>query len=369
MRRIASGTPRSYAAMSGVRTSGAAAAASFSSQSLFKGATSSAAPLFSRSASLATPSTARLFARTAKPLGLAGRPLQQRFASTTAEGVQASGSGRARITAIGVLIAAVGGVTGVVYAAEGGNQGEEAGLFANLKKKFTAQTNKLLNIDENKKILPDAHPPPYGKPITVVISDDVLLVQEYQPLSGGMLTKKRPGVEFFLAQLSQDYELVIWSLQQVMSFGPVIEKLDPNHHAAHRVYVDATVVNAEGMNVKDLKFLNRPLDKTIVLDISPDHVVQKENLIVAPKYDGRLEDVYLLEMLNFFRLLAASSKSQSGVPDVRNWVGAMNKKGPQYFKELYADAVKKAKDRAEEERKKREEQLQMRDVGNTGRKW
>jgi hypothetical protein len=37
------------------------------------------------------------------------------------------------------------------------------------------------------------------------------------------------------------------------------------------------------------------------LDISPDHVVQKENLIVAPKYDGRLEDVYLLEMLNFFR--------------------------------------------------------------------
>jgi hypothetical protein len=52
-------------------------------------------------------------------------------------------------------------------------------------------------------------------------------------------------------------------------------------------------------------------------------------------------------------VLAASSKSQSGVPDVRNWVGAMNKKGPQYFKELYADAVKKAKDRAEEERKKR----------------
>lgn len=125
--------------------------------------------------------------------------------------------------------------------------------------------------------------------------------------------------------------------------------------------------------------------------------MQKENLIVAPKYDGRLEDVYLLEMLNFFRrtsfslslnkcastltcatrspcffqytVLAASSKSQSGVPDVRNWVAAMNKKGPQYFKELYADAVKKAKDRAEEERKKREEQLQMRDVGNTGRKW
>jgi hypothetical protein len=68
-------------------------------------------------------------------------------------------------------------------------------------------------------------------------------------------------------------------------------------------------------------------------------------------------------------VLAASSKLQSGVPDVRNWVGAMNKKGPQYFKELYADAVKKAKDRADEERKKREEQLQMRDVGNTGRKW
>ncbi|NEJ84114.1 hypothetical protein GR268_47640, partial [Rhizobium leguminosarum] len=42
-----------------------------------------------------------------------------------------------------------------------------------------------------------------------------------------------------------------------------MEKLDPNHHAAHRVYVDATVVNAEGKNVKDLKFLNRPLDKVL----------------------------------------------------------------------------------------------------------
>lgn len=46
--------------------------------------------------------------------------------------------------------------------------------------KIEAQKKKLLNIDENKKVLPDPHPPPYGKPITVVISDDVLLVQEYQ---------------------------------------------------------------------------------------------------------------------------------------------------------------------------------------------
>jgi import inner membrane translocase subunit TIM50 len=279
--------------------------------------------------------------------------------------------GRARLAAIGVVIAAVGGVTGIVYAAEG-TQGEGAGgFFDQLKAKFEAHKNKILNIDDNKKVLPDPHPPPYGKPITVVLSDDVLLVQEYQPMSGGMLTKKRPGVEFFLAQLSQDYELVIWSLQPVQSFGPVIEKLDPNHHALHRLFVDATVVSEGATNVKDLKLLNRPLDKTIIVDVKSENVVQKENLIVAPKYEGALEDVYLLELLNFFRLLAASSKSQNGVPDVRVWVAALQKHGVKYFKDKYAEAVRKAKERAEEEKRKREEQLQMRDVAGagSGRKW
>jgi hypothetical protein len=147
------------------------------------------------------------------------------------------------------------------------------------------------------------------------------------------------------------------------------------------------------------------------MDVSPEQVVQKENLIVAPKYDGKLEDVYLLDMLSFFRrtplssllslslsssassrvhkyhttrhhrlahtvmyvracaaVLAATGKS-SGTPDVRTWVGAINNRGLQYFKKMHAEVVRKAKERAEQEKKLRDEQAQMRDVASTGRKW
>lgn len=46
------------------------------------------------------------------------------------------------------------------------------------------------------------------------------------------------------------------------SWGPVVEKLDPNHHASHRLFLDATVVNGD-LNVKDLKVINRALEKVL----------------------------------------------------------------------------------------------------------
>ncbi len=141
-------------------------------------------------------------------------------------------------------------------------------------------------------------------------------------MSGGMLTKKRPGVEYFLAQLAQNYEIVLFTLQPIsvrshnsfnqstnnmhayiyihivkaisyhyrallsffrcdkckthrsdsilfpthslthsQTFGPVMEKLDPNHHAMHRLFVDATTLSDEGRQIKDLALLDRPIEK------------------------------------------------------------------------------------------------------------
>jgi len=56
-------------------------------------------------------------------------------------------------------------------------QQEEGSWFS---QQYESLKKKRLNIEPSKKVLPDPHPPPYGKPITIVISDEVLLVQEYQ---------------------------------------------------------------------------------------------------------------------------------------------------------------------------------------------
>lgn len=261
-----------------------------------------------------------------------------------------------------VVVGAGIGMTGVVLAASDEKTHDDGGFFSGLRAKFEEKRKKLLNIEDNKKALPDPAPPPYGKPLTVVLADEILLVQEYQPLSGGMLTKKRPGVEYFLAQLAQDYEVVIWSLQNTYSYGPIIEKLDPNHHAMYRLYVDATVVDGE-RNVKDLKVINRALEKTIVIDFDKNNVVQQDNVIVAPKYGGELEDVYLLELLNFFKLLATYSKAGQA-PDVREWVQGVNKNGLQPFKQALANLKQVYQQRIHEQRKKweeKKEQQQIRD--------
>lgn len=53
------------------------------------------------------------------------------------------------------------------------------------------------------KVLPDPLPAPFTKPMTLVISLEALVDLEN--------AEQRPGMETFLAQVSQFYEIVVWS--------------------------------------------------------------------------------------------------------------------------------------------------------------
>lgn len=218
---------------------------------------------------------------------------------------------------------------------------------------FEDTKNKLLNTDINKKLLPDAYPPPYGKPYTVVISDEVLLTQEYHPLAGGMLTKKRPGVEYFLASVAQDYELVIFSLQPMNTWLPTIEKVDPNHHAPFRLFLDSTVIR-NGRQKKDLSLMNRPMDKIILVDVDAENCVQPENTIVVPKYDGDLKDTTLLDLLPFFKLVSMA-KPES----LKKVVKLYQEHGSPYFKAKYEEALNKLRQMKESQKQEKEANAQL----------
>ncbi|KAJ7050490.1 HAD-like domain-containing protein [Mycena amicta] len=150
------------------------------------------------------------------------------------------------------------------------------------------------------ELLPPPTPAPHGKPYTLLISIDDLLVTSTWDRQHGWRTAKRPGVDYFLAYISQFYEVVIFTTQNFYTAAPILDKLDRyNFYINHRLYREATR-SINGKIVKDLSYLNRPLNTVILLDTNPDHVsTHPENAIIIPKWKGDPNDKGLIAMVPF----------------------------------------------------------------------
>ncbi|KAF6752233.1 HAD-like domain-containing protein [Ephemerocybe angulata] len=112
------------------------------------------------------------------------------------------------------------------------------------------------------ELLPPPFPPPHGKPYTLVLSLDDLLITSTWDRQHGWRTAKRPGLDYFLAYISQFYEVTA---------DPIVSKLDRyNFFISHRLYREGTR-SLNGSIAKDLSYLNRDLSKVVVLDTHPEH--------------------------------------------------------------------------------------------------
>ncbi|KAL4068765.1 HAD-like domain-containing protein [Scleroderma yunnanense] len=151
-----------------------------------------------------------------------------------------------------------------------------------------------------QELLPPPLPPPYQKPYTLVISLDDLLVNSVWDRQHGWRVAKRPGVDYFLAYLSQFYEIVVFTSQYSYTAHPIIEKLDPyGFSISHRLFREH-MRSTTGNIVKDLSYLNRDLSKVIVLDTHSDHVsTHRENAIILPAWTGSSGDKGLIAMIPF----------------------------------------------------------------------
>ncbi|KDQ56467.1 hypothetical protein JAAARDRAFT_36623 [Jaapia argillacea MUCL 33604] len=150
------------------------------------------------------------------------------------------------------------------------------------------------------QLLPDPYPPPMGKPYTLLISLEDLLIWSTWDRKTGWKTAKRPGVDYFIAYLSQFYELVIFTTMPSYVGAQIVQKLDPyNMFFTFQLFREGTRV-VDGEAVKDLSFLNRPLNKVIILDAHPEHVkTHPENAIVLNPWKGEIGDKGLIGMVPF----------------------------------------------------------------------
>jgi import inner membrane translocase subunit TIM50 len=121
-------------------------------------------------------------------------------------------------------------------------------------------------------------------PHTLVLDLENTLVSSTWDRKHGWRFAKRPGVDKFLMELAQYYEIVLYSPSIDGIADPVVTSLDASGCIMHRLYRDATYY-ANGVHVKDLKRLNRNVKRMVVLDDDPEEVqFNPENLIKIKPY-------------------------------------------------------------------------------------
>ncbi|KAL5242795.1 hypothetical protein ACI65C_010205 [Semiaphis heraclei] len=164
-----------------------------------------------------------------------------------------------------------------------------------------------------EKLLPDPLPYPYIQPpYTLIIEMTDLLVHPEWTYSTGWRFKKRPNVDHFLEQVSQNYEIVVFTASNGFNVYPILDSLDKNNVIMYRLVKNATDY-IDGHHVKNIDRINRDLSRVIMVDWNADSVkLQRENALVIPRWTGEDGDQQLIQLAEFLNVISTSE-----VNDVR----------------------------------------------------
>jgi len=140
-----------------------------------------------------------------------------------------------------------------------------------------------------EKLLPDwSQMPnvPHDIPVphTLVLDLENTLVSSTWDRKYGWRHAKRPGVDKFLLDMAQYYEIVLYSPSIDGIADPVVSSLDKQGCIMHRIYRDGTYYH-NGYHVKDLRSLNRNVNRMIVIDDDLNEVqFNPENVVRVKPY-------------------------------------------------------------------------------------
>ncbi|GAA5857395.1 hypothetical protein JCM8547_002257 [Rhodosporidiobolus lusitaniae] len=189
------------------------------------------------------------------------------------------------------------------------------GFWGRCKIRF-ADYRDYMNKPAWDPLLPPPLPEPHYRPYTLVVDLNEMLTCEKWDLEHGWRTAKRPGLDYFLAYMSQFYEIVLFTTMPSYLAAPIVEKIDPyGAYIPWKLFKEAARFK-NGEYVKDLSYLNRPLERTIVLDTNPaSFSLQPENGIALEAWTGSSGDATAKELVALIPFLEALAVK--GVKDVR----------------------------------------------------
>ena len=186
--------------------------------------------------------------------------------------------------------------------------------FSRLKNKIFT-TKKAIEEPFSDKLLPDPLEFPMHQPkYTIVLEVTGCLVKSDWTHKHGWRFQKRPGLDVFLSQIGYpNFEVVIWTVENGMTFWAIINGMDPNNqYIMYRLFRDATRFK-NGTHVKELNCLNRDLKKVIVIDWNKITTQDNpDNAFTMPKWNGDMNDRSLIDLAQFLNEI-----KDSDVDDVR----------------------------------------------------
>ena len=143
---------------------------------------------------------------------------------------------------------------------------------------------------------------------TLVINLNKTLVAYKYSLFSGFEILKRPGIIKFLEELSQIYEIVIFSNEDTSIVEEISNSLDPTQKYISSKLGKEAIRIYKGKPIKDLSYLNRNLNNVIVLDVNIDNVpLHPNNTIIVPEFKGDGKDRELLYLMVFLKEMGRPS--------------------------------------------------------------
>ena len=174
------------------------------------------------------------------------------------------------------------------------------------------------------RLLPDMAPELKGRIKTLVLDlEDVLIHKEWTRQKGWTIYK-RPGVQDFILEMGQFYEMVVFADEPSTYVDPIINRLDVHRVIPYRLYRPETQYH-KGKHVRDLSKLNRDLSQVLFISSNPDaYEFQPENTIKLKPWKNDPKDTTLLDLIPFLQLIATRGvrdtrevvQSYDGEPDI-----------------------------------------------------
>ena len=170
-------------------------------------------------------------------------------------------------------------------------------------KEFKNKKTLILDLDET---LVHSSFTPFEK-------NDIILEVDFEGVIYKIYVLVRPFAKEFLVKVSQYFELVIFTASIPKYASPLLDILDKEKNIRYRLFrEDCTFIN--GLYIKDLKRLNRPLQDLIIVDNSPiAYAFNSENGLPIKTWYEDPNDTELNKILPLLIFL-------SNVKDVRRYI-------------------------------------------------
>ena len=170
-------------------------------------------------------------------------------------------------------------------------------FYLTLKYYFDLYLNNFNLILEKNKVKPPFLPQLDTKryKYTLVLDLDETLVH-YIEEENSAYVQVRPYAEYFLKELSQYFEIVLFTAAEEDYTDIVLKELNKNKYITHILCRKYTELN-NGSYIKDLSKLGRDLSKVVIVDNNKDNFrLQPENGLFISSYFGEQNDneLYLL---------------------------------------------------------------------------